>query len=123
MVKVTRNNALWNCKNPNQGVFKKVLCVCSAGLLRSPTIAWVMGNNGYNTRACGVHDYALIEIDEVLLEWADLIVCANTDIFDIVTRKTHNKDIADLKLPDQFEYREPTLVRLIEEKLKELKLI
>lgn len=120
---VTRNNALWNCKNPYQGDFKKVLCVCSAGLLRSPTIAWIMSNHGYNTRACGVHDYALIELDKVLLEWADLIVCANTDIYEIITKKPHNKDIVDLKLPDQFQYRDPELVQLIEEKLKELKLI
>lgn len=119
---VTRNNALWNCKNPYQGDFKKALCVCSAGLLRSPTIAWVMSNNGYNTRACGVHDYALIELDEVLLEWPDIIVCANTDIFNIVAPQT-TQDIFDLKLPDKFKYRDPELVQLIEEKLKELELI
>lgn len=117
-----RNNALWNCKNPYQGKYKKVLCLCSAGLLRSPTIAWVMGNHGYNTRAAGIHDYALIPVDEVLYTWADLIVCANTDIFNAVVNNT-TQDIFDLKLPDKFEYRDPELVQLIEEKLKELKLI
>jgi predicted protein tyrosine phosphatase len=30
-------NRLGNCKNYHQGKFKRVLCVCSAGLLRSPT--------------------------------------------------------------------------------------
>ena len=115
-------NALWNCKNPNQGSYKRVLCVCSAGLLRSPTIAWVMSNHNYNTRACGVHDYALIELDSVLLEWSDLIVCANTDIYKIVIPQT-TKKVINLEIPDQFQYRDPELVQLIEEKLKELELI
>jgi len=26
-----------------EGDYKRVLCVCSAGLLRSPTMAWVFG--------------------------------------------------------------------------------
>ena len=68
-----RKNALWNCKNPYQGRDKRVLCVCSAGLLRSPTIAKVLVMNGYNTRSCGCRDYALIQIDNVLIEWADIV--------------------------------------------------
>lgn len=123
---VTRNNALWNCKNPYQGNFKKALCVCSAGLLRSPTIAWVMSNNGYNTRACGVHDYALIEVDKVLLEWADIIICADETHLDVL--RNRYPDLVEyhayvLHIPDQFQYRDPELVQLIEEKLKELELI
>ena len=48
-------NRLGNSKNPYQGDFKKVLCVCSAGLLRSPTAAWVLSNApfNFNTREIG----------------------------------------------------------------------
>jgi len=61
-----RMNALHNCTNPHQGTSKKILTVCSGGLLRSPTLANVLHKNyNYNTRSCGVHDYALIQFDEV----------------------------------------------------------
>jgi len=70
-------NRLANAKNPFQSDRKKVLCVCSAGLLRSPTDAWILSNEpfGFNTRAAGASDeYALIKLDQVLVEWADEVV-------------------------------------------------
>lgn len=78
-------NRLYNCKNPNQGMQKRVLCLCSAGLLRSPTVAWVLSNPpyDYNTRAAGVNqEYALIPVDECLISWADEIVCVEPAIED-----------------------------------------
>jgi predicted protein tyrosine phosphatase len=71
-------NRLGNCTNPYQGNTKKVLCVCSAGLLRSPTAAVVLSQEpfNYNTRAAGIStDYALVQVDDVLVTWADEIVC------------------------------------------------
>ena len=118
-----RNNALWNCKNPHQGNRERVLCVCSAGLLRSPTIAWVLSNHGYNTRAVGIYDYALIQIDPVLIEWADKIVCADTNIQEYLTN-TYNLDyLINLGIPDQYGFRDPILVTIIETKLKEIGMI
>ncbi len=61
-------NRLHNMRNPHQGSNKKVLCVCSAGLLRSPTLAWILSNEpfNFNTRAVGTSsEYALIVLDEV----------------------------------------------------------
>lgn len=71
-------NRKWNSHNEYQGKHKRVLCVCSAGLLRSPTAAWVLSNPPYNfnTRAAGIDvGHALIPVDDVLIEWADEIVC------------------------------------------------
>ncbi len=83
MITKSTMNALHNCKNPYQGAEKRVLCLCSAGLLRSPTAAFVLQKElGYNTRAAGVTDYALIPVTEVLLKWADEIVCVNQETFD-----------------------------------------
>ena len=61
-------NKLHNLRNPFQGEAKKVLCVCSAGLLRSPTAAIILQRDyGFNTRSCGINpDYALIDFDEIL---------------------------------------------------------
>ena len=76
MIKSHRNQ-LGNAKNPHQGDRKRVLCVCSAGLLRSPTIATYLSERyEFNTRACGTSDeYELIPISEALLHWADEIHC------------------------------------------------
>ena len=72
-------NQIHNVKNEHQGDRKKVLCVCSAGLLRSPTVAHLLNQKyGYNTRACGTDiSYALIPISEALIYWADEIVCVD----------------------------------------------
>ena len=75
-------NRMGNSKNEFQGKYKKVLCVCSAGLLRSPTAAVVFSQEpfNFNTRAAGLsHDFALIVVDEILLYWADEIVCMTKD--------------------------------------------
>lgn len=120
-----RNNALWNCKNPYQGDAKRVLCVCSAGLLRSPTIASILNKQGYNTRAAGVHDYALVELDEVLIEWADKIIFADQSHLDacntVFPDILEDKEYVVLGIPDIYGYNDPKLVKIIEDKLKEIK--
>ncbi len=66
-----------NVGNPYQSDFKKVLCVCSAGLLRSPTAAWVLSRDpwNFNTRAVGYsEEYALVVLDVVQLAWANDVV-------------------------------------------------
>lgn len=116
-------NAIWNCKNPNQQQkrFPTVLCVCSAGLLRSPSIAHILANKGYNTRSAGVYDYALIRVSEVLLTWAKYVVCASQEHADWI--KDNYPDYADgivvLNIPDKYFYRTSILMDLIEQKLKE----
>lgn len=108
-------NRIHNSSNPHQGKYKRVLCVCSAGLLRSPTAALVLSQApyNYNTRAAGIdNDHALIIVDEVLLEWAEEIVCMTRDqrrTLENLTKKT----IICLDIPDSFSYRDPKLMKLI----------
>lgn len=115
-------NRLANCGNRFQGGRNRVLCVCSAGMLRSPTIAWVLSNEpyGFNTRAAGLSDeYALIPIDDVLLEWADEIVCVEP-AQQIALQKRTAKPVHCLNVPDHFRFRDPELVTMIEEALKKV---
>jgi predicted protein tyrosine phosphatase len=106
------NNRLHNATNPNQGSFKRVLCVCSAGLLRSPTLANVLAQKGYNTRSCGSSQgWALIPLDAVLLEWADEVVFVNIQNhseaalnFDLSKHKVKILDI-----PDEYTFMHPEL--------------
>lgn len=118
------NNRLHNSKNPYQGKYKKVLCVCSAGLLRSPTIAVVLSQEPYNfnTRAAGLDaEYALISIDSVLIDWADEIVCvSNYQKIEIERKFNPSCKIINLDIKDSYEYRNKKLIKLIKEKYNEL---
>lgn len=122
-------NRLFNSQNPYQGKEKKVLCVCSAGLLRSPTAAHVLAENyGYNTRAAGMDvDHALIPVDVVLLHWADEIVCMSEHqrnqihvIMDKFAKKNahlgidlHETPILVLDVPDMYARMDPELQGII----------
>ncbi len=106
-----------NITNPYQTKAKKVLCLCSAGMLRSPTIANTLHKEyGYNTRAAGVDAYhALIPVDEVLLTWADEIVCAEPSVHRRLVELYPSIPlrIVVLNLPDIFEWNSAELIRLI----------
>lgn len=120
MDRLTMKNRLYNAHNPGQGNYKRVLCVCSAGLLRSPTAALVLSQPpfNFNTRAVGIEEsYALVPIDEVLVEWADEIVCMTHQHRDMLLSRFPNAaaKIIVLNIPDSYEYRDPDLMRMVAE--------
>jgi len=90
-------------------------------LLRSPTAAVVLSQEpyNYNTRAVGVdHDHALIPVDNVMLEWADEIVCMEKYHEQMIRMlfPDYDKEITVLDIPDRFRYRDPELIEMIKEK-------
>ena len=113
-----------NASNRYQGKYKRVLAVCSGGLLRSPTIAHTLAAEpyNYNTRSVGTDpDYALNILDQVLLEWADEVVCADVEHEVEVQRRLTDtgitgKPVVCLKLPDVYPYRHRKLVHLIQKR-------
>jgi predicted protein tyrosine phosphatase len=114
---------MYVCKNPYQGRYKRVLAICSAGLLRSPTTALVLSQPpfSYNTRSAGIDSYALIPVDKVLLHWADEIVCVEQSITDklrdrpgVLGDEIESK-IVTLDIPDQYPYRSDVLQLIIKE--------
>ncbi len=120
------NNRLHNCTNPNQGDMLRTLVVCSAGLLRSPTLAWILSNPpfNHNTRAAGsVRNFALVHADDVLLTWADLVVFVSwenhhdTKIF--FPEELAQKMVIVLDIPDEFRTRDPKLVEIATAQLHE----
>lgn len=115
------NNRLHNSTNPNQGPYKRILCVCSAGLLRSPTMAFVLSQMGHNSRAAGSSPgFALIPVDDVLIHWADQIVYVNKENYEEVTKRFDVSacDNIVLDIPDQYQYRDPSLMRICEDQYK-----
>ena len=122
MIKGTMNQ-LHNIDNPHQTSRKKVLTVCSAGLLRSPTAADLLKDEyGYNTRSCGTHDYALIPISEALIKWADEVVFVNMENYNSITDEAKafvaNKKKV-LNVPDMYEWGNPELLSIISDQYKE----
>jgi predicted protein tyrosine phosphatase len=104
-----------------QGDYPKVLCVCSAGLLRSATASFVFSNPpfNFNVRCCGTEEYALIPVTRELLLWADYaIVCAETHHAHKIEKMLENieieRDIYSLNISDDYDYRDPDLIKLIE---------
>lgn len=115
-------NRLYNSKNPAQGTYKKVLCVCSAGLLRSPTVALVLSSPPYNfnTRAAGLDaSFALIPVDDALIEWADEIVCMDNKQCKLLIQMS-GKPTHCLNLMDCYNYRDPKLIKIVKQKVKEI---
>lgn len=124
-------NRLANTTNPFQGSDLKVLCVCSAGLLRSPTMSRLLARNytNVNPRAVGIsEEYALIHLEEVHLHWADLVLCADIDHFNAVAEILDNtwfsRSVYDLRIPDKYNFGDAELEKIIQakfDKIEELK--
>lgn len=110
--------------NPYQGNHKKVLFVCSAGILRSATAARIYASK-HNTRCAGTGlEYALVPLNERLMDWADEIVFvhpynyANAEFhFDLEPYKDY---IKVLNIPDQHAHMAPELIKHFEEQYEPL---
>ena len=118
-MKMSKKNRLANCHNKFQGEAKRVLCICSAGLLHSPTAAVVLQREfGYNTRAAGLDgEYALIMVDDVLLDWADEIVVMESWMAHELNHVP--TPIVCLGIEDDFNYMDTRLQQVIKEQYME----
>jgi predicted protein tyrosine phosphatase len=112
---IMESTAPWD--NPYQGKDKKVMFVCSAGILRSATAARIYGKK-YNTRACGSYGYALIPFSANLLLWADEIVFVNQENYEEVLDHFPaivEKERKVLNIPDKYSHMHPSLIKAFEE--------
>ena len=118
---LAKRNQLHNVNNSAQGEAKRVLTVCSAALLRSPTIAnYLHLTYGYNTRSCGTSkEYALIPISEALITWADLIVFVNAENYQQLDQEEKDciagcgTEVLILDLDDVHNWNSPELMSSI----------
>ena len=130
MIPQAKRNQLSNTSNIYQTDTKRVLCVCSAGLLRSPTLANVLHQEfGYNTRACGTsQDYALIPITEALIAWADEIVFVDKYARDDIEHvdqdeemlQSYGTKVLTLDIPDRYDWNHDELRQACLEQYKQL---
>lgn len=118
-------NQLHNIHNEWQGDTKRVLTVCSAGLLRSATLQnFLIKEYGYNVRNCGTEaSYALIPISQALVTWADEIVFVNKENYDRVKKELEEFGVLEncivLDIPDMYGFNDPKLVEICKKQYEE----
>jgi predicted protein tyrosine phosphatase len=108
-----------------QGDFKRVLFVCSGGMLRSATASHIFAAEPYNwnTRAAGIMDGAIVTVDHKLCEWAQEIYVMGTEHARAISEKfkgQYDSKVQILGIPDQYFYREPMLVEYLKGRIAQL---
>ena len=115
-------NAAGVCNNMYQGQAKRVLTVCSAACLRSPTAAAVLNQEyGYNTKAAGVSlEYAIVPVTGRLLMWSQEIVVMESwqahEIIEMLEIMGIDRPVICLNIDDNYCYMQPELVSLIKQR-------
>ena len=101
-------------RNPYQGNDKRVVFVCSMGILRSATAARLYAHK-HNTRAAGTDNDALVQLSPTLIAWADEIVFVNDRNFQMFKNSVDENLLAGLNIkvldiPDVYEHMHPEMV-------------
>lgn len=118
-------NAQGVCFNYYQGQAKRVLTVCSASCLRSPTAAVVLNQEyGYNTKAAGVSlECAIVPVTGRLLMWSqEIVVMENWQAHEIeaMLEMMHiERPVICLNIDDNYSYMQPELIEMIKESYNE----
>lgn len=100
-----------------------VLFVCSRNRLRSPTAEAVFADvDGIEVASAGTSADAEEVVTAELLQWADLIVAMEGRHKRALTRDhgrwLRGKRLVVLNIPDQYDYMDPELVALLEERVR-----
>lgn len=128
----TKTQQIFNDKAPfgnvSQGTAKKLLFVCSVGMLRSHTAQVVASQLGFNARACGsCVDIALIPLSCNLINWADSIIFMNGENYREALKafKPVGYDVDILQkcliwnIPDCYNWGDDYLFSIFMDKIKD----
>lgn len=104
--------------NPYQGKDKRVVFVCSMGILRSATAARLYSHK-YNTRTAGTLYDALVPLTPMLIAWANELVFVNKENYDFVIQAIEDKYVREevedkstvLDIPDKYPHMHPELIK------------
>ncbi len=101
---------------------KRVLFVCSQNRLRSPTAEQVFASHpGLECASAGTNHDADNPLTPELVEWAEVIFVMEKAHRNKLNAKYRahllNKRVICLDIPDEYEYMDPTLVRLLKVKV------
>lgn len=96
----------------------RVLFVCGKNRLRSPTAEHVFADwEGLETSSAGINRNADSPVTPELLDWADTILVMEsshrTKLTALFGGSLRGKRVASLDIPDDYEYMQPVLVKLL----------
>ncbi len=96
----------------------RILFVCSENRLRSPTAAAVFSEyDGVEAISAGTNADCETPVSGDLIEWADTILVMEKSHRNKVAKKFRpllkDKKLAVLHIPDDFDYMDPILVRIL----------
>jgi len=99
-----------------------VLFVCSANRLRSPTAEQIFSTwPGIETDSGGISNGASVPLSSEQVEWADIIFVMEKTHRTKLNRKfrssLNGKRIICLDIPDDYEFMDPVLVRMLESRV------
>jgi predicted protein tyrosine phosphatase len=101
---------------------KNVLFICSANKLRSPTAEHVFASwPEVETDSAGLSNGATVLLSSEQLEWADIIFVMEKvhrcKLSKKYRRHLNGQRVICLDIPDDYEFMDPTLVHLLENKV------
>jgi predicted protein tyrosine phosphatase len=113
---------LWKALDAVGRAMKRVLFICSQNRLRSPTAEQVFASYpGLEVSSAGLNHDAENPVTPELLEWAELIFVMEkthrNKLSSKFRRHLNNKRIVCLDIPDEYEFMDPRLVRLLRAKV------
>ncbi|MCI0413984.1 phosphotyrosine protein phosphatase [bacterium] len=96
----------------------KVLFVCNANKLRSPTAERIFRERpGLEVKSAGVDEDATVTVNRETLEWADLIFVMEKRQRNVIHKKFKDiyekKPIVCLYIPDVYDLMQPELIELL----------
>lgn len=103
----------------------RILFVCSRNRLRSPTAERIFsGHDGWQTASAGLAPDAETPLDAETLDWADVVFVMEKrhikKLKEKFPRSLRDKRVICLGIPDDFEYMDPRLIAILEEKVPSL---
>jgi predicted protein tyrosine phosphatase len=107
---------------PKARQMKKVLFVCSQNRLRSPTAEQVFSSRpDLEVASAGTNNDADNPLTSELVAWADVVVVMEKAHRSKVQKRfrssLNGKRLICLEIPDEFEFMDPTLVKLLQTRL------
>lgn len=101
---------------------RRILFICSENRLRSPTAEAVFAEmEGIEALSAGTNKDAETPLTGDLIEWADIILVMETSHRQKVAKKYQpllkNKKLAILNIPDDYEFMDPELIRVLKAKV------
>jgi len=108
---------------PHAAPARRVLFICRVNRHRSATAERVFcKRRDLDVRSAGTSDDALVRVNKRMLEWADVVFTMDEQQRAAPERMFPSHPVLDrlicLDIPDDFTFLDPTLITLLEERVK-----